>query len=173
MKRTIAILLAATLSGGAALAEDNAAKIAELRVEQWTVPELGLKLARIPAGSFIMGSPKDEADRREDEAQHEVTVGSPFYMGVYEVIQKEYYDIMLPDFDHDGWQYARGPIHAGLALFYRERKGRGDYAGGRLNLQHPMECVPWHKAREFCRKVIEQESKAGRLHDGYVYLLPT
>ncbi len=132
-----------------------------------------MQLKLIPAGSFVMGSPKTEPDRRADEIQHKATISKPFYMGVYEVTQKQYYDIMIPDFDHDSWQYARGPIHAGTALFYRSRKGRSNYEGGKLNLQHPMECVPWYKAREFCRKVTERERKAGRLPKGYVYRLPT
>ena len=169
-----------TVAGGIALflacnsaLGDDAAAMKKLKAKEWTIPELGLKMARIPAGTFTMGSPKDEADRREDEVRHKVTISKPFYMGVYEVTQKEYYDIMLPDFDHDSWQYARGPLHAGLAFHYRARKGRGDYAGGKLNLGRPMECVTWHKAREFCRKVTERERKAGRLPKGYVYRLPT
>ena len=141
MKRTIAILLAVILSSGAALAEDNAAQITDLKAKQWTVPELDLKMARIPAGSFVMGSPKAEADRREDEVQHEVTIGSPFYMGVYEVIQKAYYDIMLPDFDHDSWMYLRGPLHAGTAFHYRERavpSYRSWMGSKEMKLRYPM-----------------------------------
>ena len=34
----------------------------------------------LPAGNFIMGSPEDEAERRENEAQMEVTFDSPFAM---------------------------------------------------------------------------------------------
>ena len=176
MKATIHIfiILSALIAVGVVGAQRPAkADIGKLKAEKWTVPGLGLKMARIPAGRFVMGSDADEADRREDEVRHEVTITRPFYMGVYEVTQKQYYDIMLPDFDHDSWQYARGPLHAGLAFYYRARKGRGDYVGGKLKLGHPMECVTWHRAREFCRKLTERERKAGRLPKGYVYRLPT
>ncbi len=176
MKRTIAILLAVILIGVTALAEDNAAQITDLKAKQWTVPELDLKMARIPAGSFTMGSPQDEAARREDEVQHEVTIAKPFYMGIYEVTQKQYYDLMLPDFDHDSWMYIRGPLHAGTAFHYRERavpSYRSWMGSKQLKLQYPMECVTWDKAREFCRKVTDRERKAGRLPKGYVYRLPT
>ena len=173
MKQGIAGILVLLLAGGAALAPDDAAAMKTLKAKDWTVPALEMKMKLIPAGTFIMGSGKTEADRREDEVRHEVTITRPFYMGVHEVTQKQYYDIMLPDFDHDSWQYARGPIHAGLALFYRERKGREDYQGGKLRLQNPMECVTWHKAVEFCRKITERGRKAGRLPKGYVYRLPT
>jgi formylglycine-generating enzyme required for sulfatase activity len=47
----------------------------------------------IPGGTFMMGSPASEADRDDDEVQHRVTV-SAFYMGQYEVSQKEYTEVM-------------------------------------------------------------------------------
>ena len=39
----------------------------------------GLKFVLIPAGSYLMGSPANEADRDDDEAQHQVTLG-PFLL---------------------------------------------------------------------------------------------
>ncbi|MBT3201892.1 MAG: SUMF1/EgtB/PvdO family nonheme iron enzyme [Phycisphaerales bacterium] len=144
-----------------------------LKSKDYTVPCIKMKMKLIPAGSFTMGSAKSEPYRRADEVQHKVTISKPFYMGACEVTQKQYYDIMLPGFDHESWQYVRGPIHAGTAFFYRARKARYVYEGGKLNLQHPMECVTWEKAREFCRKITELERKAKRLPKGYVYRLPT
>ena len=173
MKRTIVIVTAVMLIGSSALPGDNVAELAALKARKWIVPKVEMKMVRIPAGSFVMGSPKAEADRRGDEVQHKVTISKPFYMGAFEVTQKQYYDLMLPGFDHAGWQFARGPIHAGTALFYRSRSGRSNYEGGELNLKQPMECVTWEKAREFCRKVAQLERKAGRLPKGYVYRLPT
>ena len=46
----------------------------------------------IKGGIFEMGSPQNEAQRNEDEVQHSVTV-SDFYIGKYEVTQKEYQEI--------------------------------------------------------------------------------
>jgi len=176
MRSIIVSILTLVLISGAAVAADDAAQLKALKAKQWTVPELGLKMAHIPAGRFVMGSPQEEADRREDEVQHEVTIGNPFYMGVYEVTQKQYYDIMLPDFDHDSWMYLRGPLHVGAAFHYRERaenSWRSWMGSKEMKLQYPMECVTWDKAREFCRKVTERERKADRLPKGYVYRLPT
>src|SRR5262249_30619274 len=51
---------------------------------------IGMKLAFIPAGKFTMGSPTDEKERDDNEPQHEVAITKPFYMGVYEVTQREY-----------------------------------------------------------------------------------
>lgn len=47
----------------------------------------------ISGGTFYMGSPEDEAWRSEDETQHSATV-SDFYIGMYEVTQAEYQNIM-------------------------------------------------------------------------------
>ena len=50
-----------------------------------------MKLEFIPAGKFLMGSPKDEEGRSDNEGpQHEVTISKPFYMGVYPVTQGQY-----------------------------------------------------------------------------------
>ena len=49
-----------------------------------------LVLRRIQPGTFTMGSPSDETGRNSGEMQHEVTISEPFYMGVFEVTQKQY-----------------------------------------------------------------------------------
>jgi len=43
---------------------------------------LGMKFAWIPPGTFLMGSPKGEAERQDNETQHKVTLSKGFYMGV-------------------------------------------------------------------------------------------
>src|SRR5581483_11960613 len=58
------------------------------------VNTLGMKLTRIPAGKFTMGSPKNELHRNADETQHEVAITKPFYLGVHEVTQGEYQKVM-------------------------------------------------------------------------------
>ena len=48
----------------------------------------------IPAGSFMMGSPENEAERENDETQHEVTITRSFYMQIHEVTQGEWRELM-------------------------------------------------------------------------------
>ena len=53
-----------------------------------------LVLRRIEPGTFTMGSPEDELGRKGDETQHEVTLPQPFYIGVFEVTQKQWERVM-------------------------------------------------------------------------------
>ncbi len=49
-----------------------------------------LVLRRIPAGTFVMGSPENELGRWNDETQHQVTLTKDFYIGVFEITQKQW-----------------------------------------------------------------------------------
>ncbi len=53
-----------------------------------------LEMVLVPAGKFVMGSPKKEKDRSDDETQHEVTLTKPFYIGKYEVTQEQWEAVM-------------------------------------------------------------------------------
>jgi formylglycine-generating enzyme required for sulfatase activity len=81
----------------------------------------------INGGTFAMGSPASEPERYEKEGpQHQVTVRS-FYMGKYEVTQKEYQEVM-----------GANP---------------SDFKGGRL----PVDQVSWYDAVEYCNKRSQKE----------------
>ena len=55
--------------------------------------EIWLRL--VLPGTFIMGSPANEADREgQAEDQHQVTLTKPYYMGIFEITQKQYENIM-------------------------------------------------------------------------------
>ncbi len=55
---------------------------------------IGMKLVLIPKGEFLMGSPETEEGRKLGELQRKVRIEEPFYMGVYEVTQAQYEEIM-------------------------------------------------------------------------------
>jgi formylglycine-generating enzyme required for sulfatase activity len=107
-----------------------------------------MKLAPIPAGKFLMGSPPSEAERDDVEAQHEVTITKPFLMGVHEVTQAEFAKAKVPGLK-------RGAI-------FTEKRGGGP--------DHPVENILWKNAVDFCTLLSElpEEKKAGRR-----YRLPT
>jgi len=178
MNRNIINIALVVLVCSFAVAQD-AATVKTLKAKDWTVPGIEMKMKLIPAGAFTMGSPADEMCRRADEVPHKVKISKPFYMGVYEVTQREFYKLMMPpDYDYEAWRYKRGPIHDGAAFCWRYPtsgpliSGARAVGGERTDL-NPMECVTWERAREFCRKLTDIERKAGRLPDGYVYRLPT
>ncbi len=111
---------------------------------------IGIKLARIPAGTFMMGSPRGEAERDNKEVSHEVTLTQPFYLGVYEVTQAQYTNVMKDTRDFRN-----------RAVFNQNRGGGPD---------HPMENVEWKLVNEFCKQLSAraEEKRAGRK-----YRLPT
>ena len=100
--------------------------------------------AWIPPGSFVMGSPEDEADRQPDEVQRVVVLSRGFWLSHHEVTQAQYESVM-------GVNPARF---------------KGD-------AQRPVETVSWHEAVEYCRALTERERAAGTLPEGMAYRLPT
>ncbi len=53
-----------------------------------------LVLRCIPAGTFAMGSPTNELGHYSGETQHQVTLTQPFFMGVFEVTQRQWERVM-------------------------------------------------------------------------------
>jgi formylglycine-generating enzyme required for sulfatase activity len=106
---------------------------------------IGMKLALIPAGKFVMGSPATEAERDAEELPHEVAITKPFYLGVHEVTQGQFERVVAKHAPHFGVKNGGGP-------------------------DHPAEQVRWKDAVDFCTKLSSRpdEVKAGR-----VYRLPT
>ena len=79
----LAVLLG-TVSGDAQSARANAGaakKPGQTFKECRNCPEMVV----IPAGAFMMGSPANEPDRRENEAQHRVTIARPYAIAKTEV----------------------------------------------------------------------------------------
>lgn len=108
---------------------------------------IGMKFVRIPAGKFLMGSPIDEKDRRDDETQHEVEITKPFYLGVHEVTQEQYERVM----------------GVNPSEFSAEGRKKGVVVGKNTR-RYPLENVSWDKAKEFCSKLsaMEEEKKSRR-----------
>jgi formylglycine-generating enzyme required for sulfatase activity len=115
------------------------------------VNSVGMKLVRIPAGTFVMGSPPTEpghdASEFNTEVQHEVKIGRPFYLGVYEVTTADYEKVM-----------GVNPLSASSS------------SGAAQDVSRlPAPASP-RQAAEFCKKLsdLPAERQAGR-----TYRLPT
>ena len=115
---------------------------------------LGMQLARIPAGEFLMGSPDDEPGRKAAwERQHPVRITRPFYLGVHEVTQFEYTQVT----GRDPHEFSPTGLSA-------------DRVAGLDTTRFPAESVSWDDAVAFCRLLSDrpEERRAGR-----AYRLPT
>src|SRR2546421_443251 len=54
----------------------------------------GLKVCWCPPGKFLMGSPRNEPERRPDEDQVEVTLTRGFWMAKFETTQGQWKQVM-------------------------------------------------------------------------------
>ncbi len=55
---------------------------------------IGMKLVVVPPSEFMMGSPETEPGRNPDETLHKVTLTQSFQMGMHEVTQHQYEQVM-------------------------------------------------------------------------------
>ena len=126
------VLVLVVLNVACAKAEEATPSAAEVITNS-----IGMKLTQIPAGEFMMGSPDSDSTARSiEKPQHRVRITKPFCLGVTEVTQGQYAEVM-------GTNPSR----------YRE-----------LGPDAPVENVTWHDAQEFCRKLsnAEEEKAAGQ-----------
>ena len=103
---------------------------------------IGLDMILIPAGTFLMGSPEDEPDRKEAEGPpHDVRV-STFFMGRYPITQIQ-------------WRFV-----AGLPQVKRELSPAPSHFKGH---HCPVEQVSWYDAAEFCDRLTQFTGRGYRL----------
>ena len=84
-----------------------------------------LWLRRIPKGTFTMGSPEGEVGRYSNETQHQVTLTEDFYIGVFEITQKQYSLIQ-----GSNPSYYKGDTRPVEYVSYNDIRGTGSTAGG-------------------------------------------
>jgi formylglycine-generating enzyme required for sulfatase activity len=111
---------------------------------------IGMKLVHIPPGKFLMGTSAAEIERYHTERfpgyvfpglemaespQHEVRITRGFYLGAFEVTQREYQAVT-----------GRNP------------------SANKEGPDHPVECVTWLDADAFCKRLSArpEEKAAGR-----------
>jgi len=94
---------------------------------------IGMQFKLIPAGEFLMGSSVDNEMFDSELPQHRVQISKPFYLGVHEVTQEQFEEVM--------------------GRHFSERKGP----------PLPVHCVLWPDAVGFCERLSHVESAVYRL----------
>jgi formylglycine-generating enzyme required for sulfatase activity len=104
-----------------------------------------INMVFIPANTFKLGTPTNEVNRRTDEGpQTTVSISRGFWIGKYEVTQREY-----------------------LAVTGSNPSG---FTG---DLNRPVESVSWLDATNYCFLLTARELAAGRINLGSHFRLPT
>ncbi len=112
---------------------NGAAGGGEKRSRKEITNNIGMRLVLLPAGEFSMGETASQYAFDDERPRHRVSMTTSFYMGKYEVTQKEYVAVM-----------GTNP-----SFFKSDNR--------------PVESVSWNDAREFCRKLGVQENVVYRL----------
>lgn len=87
-----------------------------------------LLMRLIPKGSFTMGSPSGELGRGSYETQHTVTLTKDFYIGVFEVTQRQWELVMgnKPSYFTNATYYASRPVEQVSYYDIRENPANSD-----------------------------------------------
>ena len=123
-----------------------------------------MKLALIPAGKFMMGSPDGEKDHQAEESpQHEMTISKPFYMGITHVTVDQFAAFVKDsgyktDAEKAGWsvgfEIKDGKIDFKKVDGCSWRNPSFDQKG-----DHPVVQVSWNDAKAFCEWFSKKSGK--------------
>ncbi len=108
----------------------------------------GIRLCWCPPGSFTMGCPRDEPERRPGDDQANVTLSRGFWMAKYEATQGE-------------WKRVVGKLPGELTA---ELPAGDDYPVGNVNFA---------EAEAFCAKLTELAHQSKELPADWEFRLPT
>ncbi len=104
---------------------------------------ISMGLARIPAGSFIMGAPETSGLGTSVQPLTSVMLSKPFLMGKHEITQRQWHKIMGYNPSND------------------------------IGENRPVETVVWWAADAFCRVLTERARRNGSIPSNYRVTLPT
>jgi formylglycine-generating enzyme required for sulfatase activity len=189
LRRCLAVVVLWSLVTGLTWLSSSGAPVPAPKGMKEITNSIGMKLVRIPKGTFTMGSTKEEQDEviaqeekklrrklpdtavayyRTEGPQHEVEITRDFYLGIHEVTQKQFKDVMGYN---PSYCSSEGAGKTGVKYFYlRKPAGGKDKVKGMDTNDFPVENVSWEEAVELCRKLsdLPAETKADRK-----YRLPT
>jgi formylglycine-generating enzyme required for sulfatase activity len=125
---------------------------------------LDMDLLLIPRGKFLMGSPKGEEDRLDEELPHEVEITRPFYLGKHEVTVGQFKAFVK---DANYQTEAEKDGKGGRAFDGKEFVQKPEFTWKNLHFaqtdDHPIVVVSWNDAVAFCAWLSKKEGKTYRL----------
>src|SRR4030095_13304867 len=160
----IVVLWTASLCGADATATQKMAAYVE------TIPGTDIKLELLPiqGGTFTMGSPASEPNRKEDEGpEHQVTL-KPFWMAKTEITW-DAYDLFAFSQDIRKKQQQKLDLvkqpetEKAADAVTRPTPPYADQTFGLGHAGQPALCITWHAAMEFCRWLSTKTGKTYRL----------
>lgn len=154
---------------------------------------LSMKMFRLPAGEFLMGSKETNEDLKQmgmslyegfdnsdEQPQHRVQISKPFYMGAHEVTLGQFL------------QYYNADKLSHKTDAEKDGKGGWGYDGSKTEqkpeylpwntgwnkpvdqyMNHPVVNVSWNDAVSFCEWLTLKERRAGKIGLDQEYTLPS
>ena len=167
-----------TESGAKDAKEAQEASAKQLGVPVETTNSIGMKLRLIPPGKFMMGSPKEEIDfwlklkqdgwykelLLSEGPQHEVEITQPFYMGQTDVTVGQFRQFVKATGYQTQAEREGGAVRGFPNGGFKEVANTNWLNPGFAQTDdHPVVCVSWNDAVEFCQWLSKEEGKTYRL----------
>ena len=115
-------------------------------------PVARYSMVKIPGGTFLMGSPEQEANRKPDEGPQVSVRISPFWMGSHEVTWNQYMPFLeafIPR-HRDGSPKSKDLPKALVDAVSRPTVPYVDVTWGMGDGDHPAICMTEHAANKYC-----------------------
>ena len=112
-----------------------------------TAFDINMKMVWVEGGEFLMGCTSEQSDCGDDEKNVRRVTVDGFYIGMLEVTQAQWEAVM------------------GTSVYQQWSKAYGVSPTSGVGAGHPMCCVSWDEAMEFCRLLSNKTGKT--------YTLPT
>jgi formylglycine-generating enzyme required for sulfatase activity len=133
--------------------------------ECWT-NSLQMKFIHLFAGAFTMGSPVTEKDRAVNETQHPVKITKPFWLAATPVTVGQFAAFARAGSyqtaaEKEGWAY--GAWNPRENRWNRLENRSWKNPGFLQDTNHPVVCVTWLDATNFCRWLGVKEDRFYRL----------
>jgi len=114
-----------------------------------------MEFVKVPAGSFMMGSPENEIGRSDHEGPlHSVTISHSFWIGKYEVTNQQFDAFIRAT----GYSMRAGSTKGGLGIEWRDLNEAPVFSedadwrnpGWDIEELQPVVLVSWHDAKAYC-----------------------